>query len=118
MQSYRSPWYGILTILLLSLVLMNWLTCAQDLGLATLVSLAFFVSSSGILLAIHKYRSKYRSKLAIDSRLLVPSMENMQIAVLKEQLRGCLQYGDTEKADEISQKLVALTGSGQNEAIS
>jgi MFS superfamily sulfate permease-like transporter len=112
MQSFRSPWYGILTILLLSLVLMNWLTCTQDLSQAMLVSLAFFVTSTGILLAIHKHRSKLAPE-----KLLVPSIETMQIAVLKEQLRGCLQYGDTEKADEISQKLVALTGSGQNEAI-
>jgi hypothetical protein len=114
MQSDRSPWYGILTILLLSLVLMNWLTCTQDLSQAMLTSLAFFVTSSGILLAIHRHRNE----LVPEPKLLVPSIETMQIAVLKEQLRGCLQYGDTEKADEISQKLVALTGSGQNEAVS
>ncbi len=111
MHTPLSPWYGFLTSLLLSLVLMNWLTCTQELGLATLISLAFFVLSSSIFLLLHKCRMSRITNPGSST----PSIENGQIAILKEQLRGCLQYGDTEQADEISQKLVALTGSGQNE---
>jgi hypothetical protein len=114
MQSPLSPWYGILSTLLLSLVLMNWLTCTQELGLATLISLAFFITSSGVLLAVHNHQARRAGKSCASS----PRTENVQIAVLKEQLRGCLQYGDTEKADEISQKLVALGGPGPNEVSS
>ena len=101
-----SPWLGILTNLLLSLVLMNWLTCKQEVFLGALVSLAFFVVSTACLVM---YKQHQHKQSELNSGTDKGTTENTQIATLREQLRNCLQYGDTEKAEEISQKLVALS---------
>lgn len=105
MHQSSSASLGILTNLLLSIVLMNWLTCKQEIVFGAIISLAFFTASTtGWMLFIH-HQSHPVAKPTITNE----STETIQIATLKEQLKSCLQYGDTEKAEEISQKLVALT---------
>ena len=113
---HRSPSasLAIITNLLLSIVLMNWLTCKQEIMLGALISLAFFTASTtGWMLFIH-HQTHPTSKPTITNE----STENIQIATLKEQLKSCLQYGDTEQAEEISQKLVALTADGKAKSTS
>ena len=111
MYQSSSLWPGIITNLLLSLILMNWLTCKQEIILGALVSLAFFtVSTTGLMIFKHHQAQNETHQESISE-----SKELTQIAVLKEQLRNCLQYGDMEKADEISQRLVALNSSAQSD---
>ncbi len=112
MNQSSSPWLGIVTNLLLSLVLMNWLTCKQEIFLGALVSLAFFtLSTTGLMMYKH-----HQAQIQGKQKAVIESTEPTQVATLKEQLRNCLQYGDTEKAEEISQKLVALNSTGSNPA--
>jgi hypothetical protein len=107
--------FGITINLLLSIVLFNWLTCKQELSWASTVSLVFF----GIYLSFfwlffllsqrcHRLAAKKTcsSPSAITGRNFVISSINK---TLKAQLLECLQYGDMQKAEEISRKLALLS---------
>jgi uncharacterized protein YpmS len=112
MHQSSSASLGIITNLLLSIVLMNWLTCKQEVMFGAFISLAFFTASTtGWMLFIHHHAHPPTKQNVANE-----ATENIQIATLKEQLKSCLQYGDTEQADEISQKLVALTGDGKSDS--
>jgi hypothetical protein len=101
MERSLPPLLGVLINLALSLILLNWLTCKQEVLMGLLLSITFFVVSTSFLIALYRARKKRKGEVSTTEA-------NPDERSLKEQLRSCLQYGDTETADQISVRLMAL----------